>query len=48
MFLFLTVGKKKQLHIGKPDDDVVVNRLDDYDDDDDDFMWAIQVYVIPF
>ncbi|KAL8467921.1 hypothetical protein ACS0TY_031243 [Phlomoides rotata] len=30
-----TAGKKKQLHIGKPDDDVVVNSLDDYDDDDD-------------
>ncbi|KAK6149850.1 hypothetical protein DH2020_017375 [Rehmannia glutinosa] len=29
-----TVGKKKQLHVGKPDDDVVVEALDDYDDYD--------------
>ncbi|KAL6562180.1 hypothetical protein OROGR_003187 [Orobanche gracilis] len=29
-----TVGKKKQLHIGKPDDDVVVDTFVDYDDDD--------------
>lgn len=29
-----TVGKKKQLHIGKPDDDVVVDTYNDYDDYD--------------
>ncbi|KAH6792871.1 Translation initiation factor eIF3 subunit [Perilla frutescens var. hirtella] len=29
-----TVGKKKQLHVGKPDDDVAVDGFDDYDDYD--------------
>ncbi|XP_057764641.1 uncharacterized protein LOC130985594 [Salvia miltiorrhiza] len=29
-----TVGKKKQLHVGKPDDDVVVDGYDGYDDYD--------------
>ncbi|CAA0826570.1 Translation initiation factor eIF3 subunit [Striga hermonthica] len=29
-----TGGKKKQLHVGKPDDDVVVDTYDDYDDYD--------------
>ena len=35
----LFVGlKKKQLHVDKPDDDLVVNAYDDIDDYD--FMWA--------
>ncbi|XP_051128555.1 uncharacterized protein LOC127249668 isoform X1 [Andrographis paniculata] len=29
-----TVGKKKQLHVGKPDDDVAVDTYNDYDDYD--------------
>ncbi|KAI3466640.1 hypothetical protein Pfo_023303 [Paulownia fortunei] len=29
-----TGGKKKQLHVGKPDDDVVVDTYEDYDDYD--------------
>lgn len=33
-FFSFTGGKKKQLHVGKPDDDVIVDGYDGYDDYD--------------
>jgi hypothetical protein len=33
-YSFLAAGKKKQLHVDKPDDDLVVNPYDALDDDD--------------
>lgn len=33
-YLLLTAGKKTKLHVGKPDDDVVVDGYDGFDDYD--------------
>lgn len=44
VFLQLSGAKKKQLHVDKPDDDLVVDTYDALDDYD--FMWAFGLAIL--